>query len=124
MVHSIEFTETTTQPSTEQEELDGDWYDEGSETEREVVSVEPDKYDLEEGLTAVDLAVRLLEDRDVMQPNCTTGRPRWYTSVDDDVNCVSGERTSTSAHLIGFTDDEEDAVAAALDLTARKGTAR
>lgn len=108
--HALRVMETTTAPPTEEEELEGDWYDEGETSSDEMIPVEPDKYDIEEGLTAVDLAVRQLENIGATE----FGGYDTFTTPDASLNYRTGESTTTTVALIGFTPEEIAAVAAAM----------
>lgn len=53
---------------------DRGWEDEAG------VSMQPDQYDIEEGLTPVDLAVKFLTDNGPLQASSSSFAPRvWYT---------------------------------------------
>lgn len=106
MSHQLRIIETTIQPPTEQEEIDGDWYDEGEVTDDYLTDVEPDEGDIEEGITAVDLAEKFLSEHGASEPNCSRGTPDWFNTPDEDVDMYTGESTVTSIHLIGFTEQE------------------
>jgi len=74
--------------------------------EDNVIDVEPDEYDIEDGVTAVDLAFKRLDEYGACQPNDTHNAPRWFNSVDPDIDKYTGEVTEVSVHLIGFTEQE------------------
>lgn len=78
------------------------WIDE------EGVSMSPDEYDLEEGITAVDKAVRLLRSEGV-EPSSNGFAPgMWYTHYEQQQ--TSGEWENRSFHLKGFTEAQERAI--------------
>ena len=104
--HALRIIENTTSAPTEQEEDEGNWYDEGETSNDYTESVEPDEYDLEDGLTAVDLAVRKLQDIGATMPSDSSGAPRWFDTPDSHMDMHTGESTTTSVHLIGFTPEE------------------
>lgn len=105
-MHKLRIVERTYRPPTEQEEEDGDYYDEGEVTEDYEVEVEPDEWDVEEGVTAVDLAAKAMDELGICEANASHGVPRWFDSVDADMDMYTGETSYYSAHLIGFTDEE------------------
>ncbi len=75
------------------------------------VSMKPDKYDKEEGLTVVDMAVKFLKDEGAMEPSSTSFHPRvWYSWPDAQQNYSTGDYTTQAYHLKGFTEEEERAV--------------
>ena len=84
----------------------GDTDDRGWEDE-EGQSMIPDEYDKEEGITAIDNAVKFLRNKGVIEPSSSHFHPGiWYISQDD-VDIRSGDRTQYSFHLDGFTPEEE-----------------
>lgn len=86
----------------------GDFKETGWEDE-EGVSMEPDEFDKEEGKTAVDNAVEFLLDKGATESSSshhTGGGTVWYTS-ESEPNYETGEHTSYSYHLYGFSDEEE-----------------
>jgi hypothetical protein len=95
--------ETWTDEDTEAGETnDRGWIDE------EGVDMFPDMYDLEEGLTPVDIAVEFLRNREYVNqassyPSWSQGT--WYESSDEDP--YTGERTIKHYFLEAFTPDEE-----------------
>lgn len=79
-----------------------------------VIRCEPDKWDIEDGKSAVDIAAEYLVDESITQtstsPVPATGSLQglWFSYVDGSYisNHYSGERTEVSAHPEGFTDEE------------------
>jgi hypothetical protein len=72
---------------------------------------EPDPDDITDGLTAVDVAVRTLRDQlfctsPSTWPHCTPGAT-WYAEPDPYEHPHTGELTEVTAHLDGFTVQEE-----------------
>jgi hypothetical protein len=85
------------------------WIDE------EGVDMEPDEYDREEGLTAVDKAVKFLEREGVMEASSSAFHPGvWYSTEYSVTDYSTGEEEQRSYHLKGFTPDEEREVHRAL----------
>jgi hypothetical protein len=82
-------------------------YDEECGEEGEI-DCTPDEFDIEDGLTAVDLAVKALIDR-----GATIGSSSWYTygfwynTTGEKLNYRTGESTTYSFHLEGFSEQEE-----------------
>jgi len=70
------------------------------------LSVEPDEYDLEEGKTAVDLAVKLMRDEGASQASSSHFHVGVWYSNEGELD-RQGELTSFSYHLKGFTPSEE-----------------
>lgn len=92
----------------EDEIVDGDFYGGAStEIETEIIDCAPDSFDIEDGLTAVDIASRKL---------CEIGTIEWVGSWWDDPdgsyisNYRTAERIETSAHPKGFSDTEIGAI--------------
>ena len=86
---------------------DGEYDDQG---EHETRNVTPDEYDIEEGLTAVDLAERLISnDYGAVEPSAspTWNKGVWYTTVDPSKDYKTGEDTYYTIHLKNFSEDEE-----------------
>lgn len=74
------------------------------------VDMEPDEYDAEEGITAVDKAVKLLKEEGVTM---TSGSPwqvgDWY-STEGEQDWRTGETKTRNFFLDGFSPEEERAV--------------
>jgi len=76
------------------------------------VEIAPDDYDIDEygdeSSAVVALAVKHIgggvEPSDY--PQCSPGHT-WYTTIDDDIDYSTGERTTYSYFLDGFSADEE-----------------
>ena len=83
-------------------------------------AVEPDEYDIEdaggeESRAAVALMVRVLRDEGASEPSCSNGGPdTWYTTPDGHEDYTTGERTTYSYHLNGWTEAEQRAIYAAV----------
>lgn len=87
------------------EDVEHGWEDE------EGVSVEPDKWDREEGLTAVDKAVEFLDERGAIHASSSHFHPgMWYSTEHQIEDHGTGELKQYSFHLKGFSEDEERAV--------------
>ena len=98
----IRITYTITE---EESAAEGDYEETGWENEAGVL-VEPDEYDIEEGRTAVDNAVRFLKNSNVSEPSSSQFHPGvWYTAYDEPME-IGGLR-DRSFHLSGFTEEEE-----------------
>lgn len=91
-----------------------------ADTSTETIECEPDSFDIEEGLTRVDLAARYLADASITEASCSP-YPRegsmsgiWFSYVDGSYcsDYYTGEHTQESAHPDGFTDDELRAICA------------
>lgn len=78
---------------------DRGWEDEAG------VSMQPDQYDIEEGLTPVDLAVKFLTDNGPLQASSSSFDPRvWYTHYGE--MQTDGTTTNRSFHLVGFSPEQ------------------
>ena len=87
----------------------GETDDKGWENE-EGVSMQPDQYDLEEGLTPVDLAVNFLTDNGPMEASSSHFNSGvWYTNYGEQ-DMQNGSRTNRSFHLVGFTPEQEEEI--------------
>ena len=98
---------TTYQTVTPESAEQGDYADQGWEDE-EGESMLPDEYEIEDGVTAVDKAVRFLLDKGGNEPSSShfnTGV--WYSTPDPDRNYRTGEEKYYSFHLKGFSPEEE-----------------
>ena len=97
--------EIITQESAEHGEADErGWEDEDG------VSMQPDKFDLEDGLTAVDLAVKFLTDKLAFELSSSTFYSGvWYTDYGSQ-NFRDGSYTNRAFHLYGFTLEQEEQI--------------
>lgn len=82
------------------------------DTDEDIVTCEPDRWDREDGLTPIDLAVKaLVEEESCVSPSTMPGfhTGLWYSHIDGsaELNPYTGEREERSGHLSGFTEDEE-----------------
>ena len=85
---------------------DGDFSETGVVDEG--ISLEPDEDEREDGLTAVDLAVKLLKHEGATQPSSTHfHKGIWYASGFEVVSYRTGEEEERTFHLKGFTEREE-----------------
>ena len=101
---------TTYQIVTPESAEAGDFSDQGWEDE-EGVSMIPDQYDAEDGITAVDKAVKFLKDKGGNEPSSSQFNVGvWYSTPDPDRDYHTGEETYYSFHLKGFTSEEEKVI--------------
>jgi hypothetical protein len=104
---------------------DGDLVD--PDTETETHDCTPDSFDLEDGLSAVDIAAQFLADESITEtstsPIPSTGPMGgiWFSYVDGSYvsDYYTGERTEVSAHPEGFTDDELRSICRAIGARER-----
>ena len=85
----------------------GDFEETGWEDEH--VSMEPDEWDVEEGITAVDKAVEYIQDRGPVQNS-----GNWYSTVDASGTrdyYEKGKEVYYSFHLNNFSAEEEAEIA-------------
>lgn len=97
----------TTPESVEQ----GDYSETGWEDE-EGVSMLPDEFDREEGLTVTDKAAEFLYDKGAYSEDVSSHfHPGvWYTSGWSTVSYQTGEEEELNYHLTGFTPEQEQEV--------------
>ena len=87
----------------------GETNDRGWENE-EGISMQPDQYDIEEGLTPVDLAVKFLTDNGPVEASSSHFNSGvWYTNYGEQ-DMHDGSRTNRSFHLLGFTPEQEEEI--------------
>lgn len=85
---------------------EGGFAESGWEDE-EGISVKPDQYDREEGLTAVDLAVKLLKKEGATEPSSGGYHKGVWYSTYGDTDYRTGASTTRSFHAYGFTEAQE-----------------
>jgi hypothetical protein len=82
--------------------------------DKDGVSMVPDEYDLDDGKTAVDLAIKFLKDEGSTEASSSSFHPGvWYVQTEgtrDRDYFEKGEETIQSYHLEGFTPEEERAI--------------
>lgn len=80
------------------------WVDE------EGVDMTPDEYDVEEGVTAVDKAVKHLRSEGASEPSSSSFHLGiWYASMHD-ADMRTGEQEEHHFHLHGFSPEEEHSI--------------
>ena len=83
----------------------GDFADNGFE---DYESVEPDEFDTDEGITAVDKAVACLRDHGATNPSASRFRPGiWYSTEMATEDYSTDEQTEYSYHPKNFTVEEQ-----------------
>lgn len=106
MAHTVDITFSRTTPESVEA---GDFSETGFVEED--YSVEPDEHDREEGLTAVDLVVKLLKYEGATEPSSTHfHKGIWYSTSWEVVSYRTGEEEERSFHLRGFSEREEHEV--------------
>lgn len=86
----------------------GDFSDGGF---KDADSVQPDEFDAEDGLTAVDKAVSYLQDKGATEKSSSHFHPGvWYSAGFDTTDYRTGEETEYCYHPHNFTLDEEKAI--------------
>lgn len=82
---------------------------------RKRVSCVPDRWDLEDGLTPIDLAVKVLDEcgASVEASSSQVSAHTWFSGNYDDTHdhIRHGTFTEVSVHPIGFTDEEVQRIA-------------
>jgi hypothetical protein len=112
---------TTYSTVTEESLAQGDhaengWYDSGfrfdaADKPETGEPCEPDKFDKEDGITSVDLAVRYLKDKGACQPSGSHFHPGiWYSTEFQTEDYSSGEQVEYNFHLENFTEDEQQEI--------------
>lgn len=99
----IRITYETVKPSDvegEDAEVEHGWEDE------EGVSMLPDEFDLEEGLTPVDLAFKFLKNNYANEFSSSSMDPGGWYSAAEEADYRTGEQTTRSFHLAGFTPEQ------------------
>ena len=89
---------------------EGDQIDAGIEGPDEGQLQLPDDLDLLDGKTPVSLAVQFLNAHYATQASASFFHPGIWYIADDEVNSRTGERTSYSFHLKGFTPEQEEEI--------------
>jgi len=75
------------------------------------IDCQPDEYDAEDGITAVEKAVEAITGNDCVYPSSSAFHPGvWYTSADGVTDYATGENTQYSYHLEGFSEEEQRTV--------------
>lgn len=96
------FSQTTPESAEE-----GDFSETGM-VDEEGVSMEPDDDDIEDGLSAVDLAVAHLKYHYVIQASSSAFHPGvWYSTDYETIDFGTATEEQKSHHLKGFTEEEE-----------------
>jgi len=94
---------------TEESAQDGDFAESGY-LDEDGVSMEPDEFDIEEGLSCVDLAVKFLKGNGVISASSSRFHVGTWYSSEDDTDMRSGDCETHSYHLEGFSPEEEEAI--------------
>lgn len=85
---------------------DGEYDDEHGWIDEEGVEMSPDEFDMEEGLTSVDLAVKFLEGKYVNEASSSDFHVGvWYSTTDEDT--MHAKSIEHHFHLVDFTPEEE-----------------
>ena len=101
----ISFSQTTPESSEQGDYSDSGWINE------EGVEMTPDEFDQEEGLTAVDLAVKFLQNEGAMETSSSQFHPGvWYSTTWNTVNYRTGTDEERSFHLKDFSPAEEQEI--------------
>jgi hypothetical protein len=95
---------------TPESAAEGD-YEESGWINKDGVSMKPDKYDTQDGITAVDKAIKFLDEEGANDASSSHFYPGiWYTSFGYRVNHSTGAEENRSYHLEGFTEAEGRAI--------------
>lgn len=115
---TISFNKTNDESVERGDYSDSGWVDE------EGVSMEPDKFDKEEGKTAVDLAVEFLWKEGATEFSSSDFDPDgWYTSGWEQ-NYRTGEEVENNYHLEDFTETQTKAIYDGIQAKIRERRAR
>lgn len=87
------------------------WHGMSVDEPPEPASLEPDEWDLEDRLTAVDKAVDFLRDQGCTEYSSSPFSPGgWWSSGYSTHNWRTGEERQLSCHLYGFSDAEQEQI--------------
>ena len=74
-------------------------------------SMEPDEFDVEDGLTAADKAIRYLTRDHCVESSGSHFHPGiWYSDADSDTDCRTGDETRHAYHPTNFSINEQQAI--------------
>ena len=100
----VSYSQTTPESAEAGDFSESGWIDE------EGKEMTPDRWDREEGLTAVDLAVKFLRDEGANETSGSHFHPGvWYYS-DWQTDYHTGTQEERSYHLVDFSPEEEQAI--------------
>lgn len=98
----VSFNRTTPESVEQGDFSESGWIDE------EGVSMMPDDYDREDGITAVDKAVNFLKNEGVHEMSSSHFHPGvWYSTEWQTIDYSTGAEEERNYHLSGFTPDQE-----------------
>jgi len=99
---TITFARTTPESAENGEYSDSGWIDVEGE------DMTPDPWDMEEGLTAVDKAVKFMALEGVSEASSSHFHPGvWWSTESQTIDYATGESEERSYHLKDFTPEEE-----------------
>jgi hypothetical protein len=99
---TITFARTTPESTEQGDFSETGWIDE------EGVSMLPDEFDEEEGISAADKAVKFLTNEGAVHPSSSDFYPgTWWSTEWSTVDHRTGEDEERNFHLKGFTEEEE-----------------
>lgn len=99
---TISFSQTTPESAAEGDHSDSGWIDE------EGVEMIPDNFDYEEGLSAVDLAVKFLDKEGAWHASSSHFYPGvWYSTEYSTIDYRTGTDEERCFHLKDFSDEEQ-----------------
>ena len=78
--------------------------------DKEGVDMTPDEYDVEEGVTAVDKAVKHLRSEGASEPSSSSFHPGIGYASMHDADMRTGEQEEHHFHLHGFSPEEEHSI--------------
>jgi hypothetical protein len=105
----VSFSQFTPESAEQGDVSDSGWINE------EGVEMTPDEFDQEEGLTAVDLAIKYLQHEGVTEASSSGFHfGVWYSTDCNTIDYATGTAEERSFHLVDFSEDEEQQVYAKL----------
>lgn len=102
---TVSFSRTTPESSAQGDASEHGWIDE------EGVDMTPDSFDYDEGISAVDKAIKFLKDQGAVHPSSSHFHPDvWYSTEYQTINYATGEDEERSFHLKDFSPAEQQQI--------------
>lgn len=102
---TVSFSRTTPESSAQGDASEHGWIDE------EGVDMTPDSFDYDEGISAVDKAIKFLKDQGAVHPSASHFHPDvWYSTEYQTIDYRTGEDEERSFHLKDFSPAEQQQI--------------
>lgn len=102
---TVSFSRTTPESSAQGDASEHGWIDEEGE------DMTPDSFDYEEGISAVDKAVKFLKEQGAVHASSSHFHPDvWYSTEYQTIDYATGEDEERSFHLKDFSDAEQQQI--------------